>query len=69
MYNADWPVHAAQELGVPAYLDLMPPEFTARLKLREQQALMPINQDGARIPADVGEYLDAAPVPAHPDPG
>lgn len=61
MYNADWPVHAAQELGVSAYLELMPPEFTARLKLREQQALMPINQEGARIPADVGEYLEPVP--------
>jgi 2,4-dienoyl-CoA reductase-like NADH-dependent reductase (Old Yellow Enzyme family) len=57
MFNADWPVHAAQKLGVPAYLDLMPPEFTARLKLREDQARMPINQDGARIPTDVTEYL------------
>jgi 2,4-dienoyl-CoA reductase-like NADH-dependent reductase (Old Yellow Enzyme family) len=36
MYNADWPVHAARELGVAGYLDLFPPDFTFRLRAREK---------------------------------
>jgi 2,4-dienoyl-CoA reductase-like NADH-dependent reductase (Old Yellow Enzyme family) len=44
MYSSDWPAHAARALGVPDYLELFPPEFTARLKLREEQAAMPVNQ-------------------------
>lgn len=57
MYNADWPVHAAQALGVPDYLDLFPAEFTFRLNTREEQARMPINQDDARIPSGISQYL------------
>jgi 2,4-dienoyl-CoA reductase-like NADH-dependent reductase (Old Yellow Enzyme family) len=57
MYNADWPVHAAQALGVPEYFDLFPREFALRLKAREGQAQMPINQEGARIPTGVSQYL------------
>jgi 2,4-dienoyl-CoA reductase-like NADH-dependent reductase (Old Yellow Enzyme family) len=44
MYNGDWPVHAAKLLGVAEHLDMFPPEFTHRLKLREQQRQMEINQ-------------------------
>lgn len=49
----DWPAHAARALKVPNYLELFPPEFTARLKLREEQAAMPINQAGATVPVDL----------------
>jgi 2,4-dienoyl-CoA reductase-like NADH-dependent reductase (Old Yellow Enzyme family) len=57
MWNADWPVHAAQELGVPDYLKLFPAEYTPRLAAREEQARMPINQPGARIPRNATEFL------------
>ncbi len=53
MYSSDWPAHAARALGVPNYLELFPPEFTGRLKLREEQAAMPINQAGATVPVDL----------------
>jgi 2,4-dienoyl-CoA reductase-like NADH-dependent reductase (Old Yellow Enzyme family) len=58
MFNADWPVHAAQALKVPDYLELFPPEFTFRLKLREEQGQMPINAQGARIPTGVSEFVE-----------
>lgn len=50
MYNADWPAHAAKELGVPDYLELFPAEYTLRLKQREKSRGMAINQPGAVIP-------------------
>jgi 2,4-dienoyl-CoA reductase-like NADH-dependent reductase (Old Yellow Enzyme family) len=36
MYNPNWPVHAAKALGVPDYLDLLPPAYAWWLKRREQ---------------------------------
>ena len=36
MYNPNWPVHAARQLGVSAYLDLLPTEYAWWLKRREQ---------------------------------
>lgn len=50
MYNSDWPVHAAKELGVPDYLDLFPPDIAFRLKERERAKQMATNQPGATIP-------------------
>jgi 2,4-dienoyl-CoA reductase-like NADH-dependent reductase (Old Yellow Enzyme family) len=44
MYNGDWPVHAAKLLGVAEHLDMFPPEFAHRLRLREEQKQMEINQ-------------------------
>lgn len=42
MYNPNWPVHAAKALGLPAYLDLLPPAYAWWLKRREQiRELMP----------------------------
>ena len=52
MYSSDWPAHAARALGVPDYLDLFPPEFTARLKLRDEHVAMPQNI-GATVPIDL----------------
>jgi 2,4-dienoyl-CoA reductase-like NADH-dependent reductase (Old Yellow Enzyme family) len=57
MYNADWPVHAARELGVPDYLQLFPAEFVPRLQARDEQAGMPMNQPGAPMPAGVSAFL------------
>ncbi len=36
LYNPNWPVHAARELGVADYLDLLPPAYAWWLKRREQ---------------------------------
>ena len=36
MYESDWPVHAARELGVHDYLELFPRSYAHRLKLREE---------------------------------
>jgi 2,4-dienoyl-CoA reductase-like NADH-dependent reductase (Old Yellow Enzyme family) len=36
MYNPNWPVHAAKQLGVTDYLDLLPDEYAWWLKRREK---------------------------------
>lgn len=36
MYHADWPVHAARQLGVDDAFDLFPPSYSHRLIRREQ---------------------------------
>jgi 2,4-dienoyl-CoA reductase-like NADH-dependent reductase (Old Yellow Enzyme family) len=36
MYNPNWPVHAARQLGVTDYLDLLPDEYAWWLKRREK---------------------------------
>jgi 2,4-dienoyl-CoA reductase-like NADH-dependent reductase (Old Yellow Enzyme family) len=36
MYNPNWPVHAARQLGVTDYLDLLPTEYAWWLKRREK---------------------------------
>jgi 2,4-dienoyl-CoA reductase-like NADH-dependent reductase (Old Yellow Enzyme family) len=35
LWNPHWPVHAARELGVPGYLDLLPRGYAWWLKRRE----------------------------------
>jgi len=44
MMNADWPMHAARDLGEPDYLDILPGDFAFRLKSLEDQKRMTINQ-------------------------
>lgn len=46
LWNADWPAHAAKALGLPDPQGLMPHEYAYRLRLREKQKEMPINQGG-----------------------
>jgi 2,4-dienoyl-CoA reductase-like NADH-dependent reductase (Old Yellow Enzyme family) len=42
MYNPNWPVHAAKALGVPDYLNLLPPAYAWWLERREKiRALTP----------------------------
>jgi 2,4-dienoyl-CoA reductase-like NADH-dependent reductase (Old Yellow Enzyme family) len=36
LWNPNWPVHAARELGVPGYLDLLPRGYSWWLKRREE---------------------------------
>jgi 2,4-dienoyl-CoA reductase-like NADH-dependent reductase (Old Yellow Enzyme family) len=59
MYCADWPVHAARELGVPDAFSLFPPEFTFRLNLRDEQARMPENRPGAPVPTNASVGMGA----------
>lgn len=49
-YFADWPIHAARELGEPGYFDILPPAIARPLKIRERAREMAINQPGAEIP-------------------
>lgn len=44
LYNPNWPVHAAKALGVPDYLDLLPPAYAWWLKRREQIRALPAAQ-------------------------
>jgi 2,4-dienoyl-CoA reductase-like NADH-dependent reductase (Old Yellow Enzyme family) len=53
MYSSDWPAHAARALGVPNYLELFPPEFTHRLKLRDEHVAMPDNRMATSVPVDL----------------
>ncbi|MDQ8727847.1 NADH:flavin oxidoreductase/NADH oxidase [Bradyrhizobium sp. LHD-71] len=53
MYSSDWPAHAARALNVPNYLELFPPEFTHRLKLREEHVAMPENRTATTVPMDL----------------
>jgi 2,4-dienoyl-CoA reductase-like NADH-dependent reductase (Old Yellow Enzyme family) len=36
LWNPHWPVHAARELGMPNYLDLLPRGYSWWLKRREE---------------------------------
>jgi len=47
LWNADWAAHAAKELGVTDAYGQMPHEYAYRLRQREKQKEMPINQGGA----------------------
>lgn len=46
LWNADWPAHAAAALGVADPYGVMPHEYAFRLRQREAQKHMPINQGG-----------------------
>lgn len=46
LWNADWAAHAAQTLGASDPYGQMPHEYAYRLRQREKQKEMPINQGG-----------------------
>tara|TARA_B100000676_G_C18083241_1_gene852899 strand:+ start:2260 stop:3471 length:1212 start_codon:yes stop_codon:yes gene_type:complete len=46
LWNADWAAHAAKELGAVDPYGQMPHEYGYRLRQREKQREMPINQGG-----------------------
>jgi 2,4-dienoyl-CoA reductase-like NADH-dependent reductase (Old Yellow Enzyme family) len=59
MYDSEWPVRAAKELGVPDYLSLFPPPYAHRFNDRERsirnypigcEAVIPHNDDGSGEP-------------------
>ncbi len=47
LWNADWAAHAAQTLGATDPYGQMPHEYAYRLRQREKQKEMPINQGGS----------------------
>jgi 2,4-dienoyl-CoA reductase-like NADH-dependent reductase (Old Yellow Enzyme family) len=55
--NAEWPVTAAKALGVDDPFDAMPLEYAHRLRLREKQKEMPINQGGEETKAAMRAHL------------
>jgi 2,4-dienoyl-CoA reductase-like NADH-dependent reductase (Old Yellow Enzyme family) len=55
--NAEWPVTAARALGVEDPFGSMPLEYAHRLRLREKQKEMPINQGGAETEAAMRAHL------------
>lgn len=46
LWNSDWPAHAARALGVQDPFGWLPHEYAYRLRLREKQLEMEINQGG-----------------------
>ena len=50
MYDSEWPIRAAEALGVEDHLKLFPPQFAFRLSEREKSRTMGINQPGAVFP-------------------
>jgi 2,4-dienoyl-CoA reductase-like NADH-dependent reductase (Old Yellow Enzyme family) len=55
--NAEWPVLAAKALGVDDPFGAMPLEYAHRLRLREKQKAMPINQGGEETQAAMRAHL------------
>ena len=47
LWNADWAAHAAKVLNATDPYGQMPHEYAYRLRQREKQKEMPINQGGA----------------------
>jgi len=57
LWNADWPAHAARALGIDDPFGVMPEEYAFRLRQRERQKTMPINQGGAETQAAMSKLL------------
>jgi len=57
LWNADWPAHAARALGLDDPYGVMPEEYAFRLRQRERQKTMPINQGGAETEAAMRKLL------------
>ena len=58
LWNADWPAHAAQALGLKDPFGYQPHEYAFRLRQREAQKSMEINQGGAETAAALAYFLD-----------
>ena len=57
LWHADWPAHAAMELGVTDAHGMMPHEYAHRLRQREQAKEMLINQGGVETAAAYAHHL------------
>jgi len=58
LWNADWPAHAAEALGVDDPFSYLPTGYAHRLRLREAQKTMDINQDQNIIAKSLRYFLD-----------
>ena len=58
LWNGDWAAHAAKALGAPDPYGQMPYEYAFRLRGREKQNEMPINQGGAETQAAYEKIFD-----------
>ena len=57
LWHSDWPAHAARELGLDDPFGQMPLEYAHRLRQREAQKTMPINQGGDETKAAIRFFL------------
>ena len=58
LWNADWPAHAAKTLGLDDPFAYLPEGYAHRLRLRESQKELQINQDPELIAASLNYFLD-----------
>ncbi|MBM09109.1 MAG: NADH:flavin oxidoreductase / NADH oxidase [Magnetovibrio sp.] len=58
LWNADWPAHAADALGVKDPFEVLPEEYAHRLRQREAQKSMAINQGGKETKSAWNKLLD-----------
>ena len=64
MWNSDWPAHAAYVLGLDDPFSYLPDGYAHRLRQREAQKKMKINQDEALIEKSLRYFMDdEAPSP------
>ena len=59
MYNSDWPVHAARELGCQNCYDLFPPAFGFRLRRRDEVSRLPFGQMGPGVASEVDALIES----------
>ncbi len=57
LWNADWPAHAAKELGIDDPYGQMPLEYAHRLRQRDAAKELPINQGGEETRAAMRAHL------------
>ena len=57
LWNADWPAHAAEELGITDPFAVMPEEYAHRLRQRAAHKKLPHNRGGTETQADMDFLL------------
>jgi len=60
LWNADWPSHSAKVLGLEDPFAYLPEGYAHRLRLRESQKEMMINQDKTEITKSLSYFLSNA---------
>ena len=58
MWNSDWPAHAADILGLDDPFSYLPDGYAHRLRQREEQKKMKINQDRELIEKSLRYFMD-----------
>jgi 2,4-dienoyl-CoA reductase-like NADH-dependent reductase (Old Yellow Enzyme family) len=59
MYNSDWPVHAARELGCKHCYELFPPAFGFRLRRRDEVSRLPFAEMGPNVARDIDSLIES----------